>query len=117
MRSEETLVRSLVECWHDASGVARAREHVTSDYVHHTAMGDWSFDQWQAGMAWVDSVFADRAYTVQHVLVDGDRVAAYVRWVATRRSDGSRVEGAGAYHCRLEGGLVAEDWDVFAPMS
>jgi len=44
-------------------------------------------------------------------------VAAFIVWSATRRSDQSPVAGRGAYHCRLDSGLVAEDWDVFFPSS
>jgi hypothetical protein len=42
-------------------------------------------------------------------------VAAYFEWRGTRAADGSAVEGRGAYHFRLTGGLIAEDWDVFFP--
>jgi SnoaL-like domain len=69
-----------------------------------------------AGLAWVDSFFTDRVYDVQHVLVDGQMVAAFLRWRATRRTDGSPVVGVGAYHCRIVDGLVSEDWDVFFPL-
>jgi hypothetical protein len=41
--------------------------------------------------------------------------AGYLRWRGTRRDDGSAVDGRGAYHCRIEDGRVAEDWDVFFP--
>ncbi len=45
-------------------------------------------------------------------------VAAFLRWAGTRRSDGSAVDGRGAYHCRLsDDATVVEDWDAFAPMS
>jgi SnoaL-like domain len=86
-------------------------------YVHHTPWGDWSFAEFRAGMEYVDSVFAGRRYQVLHMISEGSFVAAYVRWTATRRADGSAVDGRGAYHCRLTGGLVAEDWDAFFPSS
>ena len=118
MSTPADLVRSIVEdCWTDAVGVERMRAMVAPDYVHHSVVGDWTFDQFAAGLAWVDSVFSGRHYVVEHVLVDGELVAAYLRWSATRRSDGSAVDGRGAYHARLVDGAVREDWDVFHPMS
>jgi len=90
-------------------------ELVAPGYVHHTPFGDWTFAQFRSGMEWVDATFAGRSYRVEHVLVEGDRAAAAIAWSATRTSDGSRVDGRGAYHCRLVDGLIAEDWDVFVP--
>ena len=72
-------------------------------------------DGFAKGLEWVDSIFADRRYRVEHVVAEEGTVAAFLSWTATRRSDGAAVEGRGAYHCRLEDGLVAEDWDVFFP--
>ncbi len=62
-------------------------------------------------------MFADRSYRVQQVVVEGDPVAVYLTWSATRRADAAPVEGRRAYHFRLAGGLIAEDWDVFSSMS
>ena len=118
MDESAELVRTIVEeCWSDAAGIARMRDLVTPAYVHHAVVGDWTFAQFAAGLDWVERQFADRSYVAEHVLVDGERAAAYVRWRATRVADGRPVEGRGAYHCRLVDGLVAEDWDVFFPMS
>jgi hypothetical protein len=112
------VVRLLIEeCWSDDSGLDRMAGQLTPGYVHHTPWGDWSFAEFRTGMEYVDSVFADRSYQVTHVISEGDLVAAYLSWTGTRRTDGSAVAGRGAYHCRLAGGLVAEDWDVFFPAS
>jgi hypothetical protein len=48
-------------------------------------------------------------------VVEGDLVATFFGWSGTRTADGSPVEGRGAYHFRLEGGRIREDWDVFFP--
>lgn len=118
MTDPRKLVRVVVEeCWPSLDGLDRLEELVAPAYVHHTPFGDLDFEQFRAGLAYVESVFTDRAYRVEHVVVEGDLVAAYVSWTATRVADGSPVEGRGAYHCRVAGGLVAEDWDVFFPMS
>jgi hypothetical protein len=110
------LVRSVVEgCWSDSGGVERMRGCVASDYIHHTAWGDCDFEQFREGVEWVDSVFADRRYRVEHVVAEDGMVAAFLTWTGTRRADGSAVEGRGAYHCRIADGLIAEDWDVFFP--
>jgi len=112
------LVRVVVEeCWPGLAGLDRLQEFVAPDYVHHTPFGDLDFEQFRSGLAYVESVFTNRAYRAEHVLVEGDLAAAYVSWTATRVADGSAVEGRGAYHCRIAEGLVAEDWDVFFPTS
>jgi hypothetical protein len=117
MTASEALVRMIVEeCWSSDAGVARLSAYVAPDYVHHAIPGDWTFEQWKGGVAWIDGHFADRAYVVDHVVVDGDLAAAFIRWTATRRSDGSPVSGFGAYHCRIVDDVVAEDWDVFYPL-
>ncbi|MEP7022844.1 MAG: nuclear transport factor 2 family protein [Actinomycetota bacterium] len=110
------LVRALVEdCWRDQAGLDRMAELLTPGYVHHTPWGDWDYAQFLTGMEHVDSLFTGRTYRVMHLVDDGQLVAAFVKWSATRQSDGSTVDGRGAYHCRLEGDLVAEDWDAFFP--
>ena len=107
----------MQSCWSDTQGVERMRSLVAPDYVHHTPWGDWTFDQFAAGLDHVGTIFRDRSYEVVHVVADGDVVAALLRWTATRVADGSAVHGDGAYHCRVVDGLVREDWDVFRPMS
>ena len=112
------LVRFVVEeCWSDAAGLERMRACVSPGYVHHTPWGDWGFEQFREGVEWVDGVFGDRRYHVEHAVIEGAMAAAYLSWSGVRRADGSAVEGRGAYHCRLEDGLIAEDWDVFFPAS
>jgi len=114
----QELARTIVEeCWADEAGLDRMEALVTPDYVHHSAFGDVSFSGFREGIAWVEGVFADRSYRVEHTVVEGDLAAVYLAWSATRRADGSVVSGRGAYHLRVAGGRVAEDWDVFFPMS
>ncbi len=111
------LIRTVVEeCWSDPAGIERMRGFIADGYVHHTPFGDTDFDGFVRGLDWIDEQFDDRTYRVEHVLVDGDLAAAYLRWTAIRAADGVDVEGSGAYHCRLTGDRIAEDWDVFFPV-
>jgi hypothetical protein len=71
----------------------------------------------RAGLDYVDSVFTGRRYQVMHLVDDGTLVAVMLTWSAVRRADQSAVTGRGAYHCRLESGRIAEDWDVLFPLS
>jgi hypothetical protein len=90
------LVRALIEeCWSDQAGLDRMAGMLTPGYV--------------------DSLFSERRYRVVHLIDDGRLVAAFLSWSAVRRADQSLVDGHGAYHGRLDGGLVAEDWDAFFP--
>jgi SnoaL-like domain len=101
----------------DAAGLGRMEEHLAEDYVHHTAgFGDRDFAGFKQGLKWVDGQFADRTYAVEHIVVEGEPAAAYLRWTATRRADGTAVTGTGAYHCRIADGRIHEDRDVFYPM-
>jgi len=104
------------ECWSAPAGLERMRELVSPDYVHHTVSGDLTFDEFCRGVAWIDERLGQRSYCVEHLVVEGDRAAAYLSWQATRRADGTAVEGRGAYHCRFAGDVIAEDWDVFHPV-
>jgi ribosomal protein S18 acetylase RimI-like enzyme len=117
LRDPKDVVREAIGCWEGTDGLDRMEALLAPGYVHHTAFGDWTFAEFRHGMAWIESQFGGRAYTIEHVLAEGDLIAAYLSWTATRRSDGSAVDGRGAYHCRIAGGLIAEDWDVFAPGS
>lgn len=93
------LARTIVEeCWSDEAGLDRMATLVGPGYVHHSAFGDVPFAGFREGIAWVDGVFADHLS-------------------ATRRADGALVEGRDAYHFRIADGRIAEDWDVFFPMS
>jgi hypothetical protein len=62
-------------------------------------------------------VLTSRRYGLVHLVDDGVLVAALLMWTAVRRAGDSEVTGRGAYHCRLDGHLIAEDWDVCFPMS
>lgn len=116
MTDTRELVRTIVEeCWSDEAGTEQMRLLVTDGYVHHTPFGDWTFDQFCEGLAWIDGRITERRYRVEHVVVDGDLAAAYISWSGVRRDDAMPVDGRGAYHCRVQDGLVAEDWDVFNP--
>lgn len=112
------LVRVVVEeCWPGLDGLDRLEQLVAAGYVHHSVVGDVPFEGLRKGLEWVETVFTDRSYRVEHTVVEGDMVAAYVSWSGTRQADGTRAEGRGTYHCRVAGGLVVEDWDVFFPIS
>jgi len=116
--TNDELARTIVEeCWVDEAGLDRMESLVAADYVHHGAVGDVPFAGFREGIAWVDGVFAERSYRVEQTVVEGDLVAVLLTWSAIRRADGSAVSGRGAYHLRVADGRVAEDWDVFFPMS
>ena len=117
MTDARQIVRTIIEeCWSDDAGLERMRALVSRDYVHHTPMGDWTFEQFAAGLRWVDSLIAGRTYRVEHLLAEDGMFAALLSWHGTRREDESVIDGRGAYHCRIADGVVAEDWDVFFPM-
>lgn len=114
--NHERTVRAIVEeCWVSAAGVERMRTFLTAGYVHHSVLGDTDADGFAAGLAWLDGRIGERAYRVEHVVVSGELAAALLSWSGVRSDDGSAVTGSGAYHCRFEGGLISEDWDVFFP--
>jgi len=119
MNEDAELVRTIVEqCWAEPAGAERMRGLVTDDYIHHSPMGDWSFDQFAAGLEWIDSRIGERSYRMEHLILgDNGMAAAYLSWTGVRREGNEPVEGRGAYHCRIRDGQIAEDWDVFFPAS
>ncbi len=111
-----TIARTVVEeCWSDPAGAEHMRSLLAEGYVHHSPFGDWTFEQFVEGLEWVETRISARTYRLEHVVVEGDLVATFFGWSGTRTADGSPVEGRGAYHFRLEGGRIREDWDVFFP--
>jgi len=117
MVDRRSIVRTVVEdCWVDPmAGMERMRPLLAPGYVHHMAYHDTDADGFAAGLAWIDSRYGERHYTVLHIAIEGDLAAALLSFTGVRRDGGSAVVGRGAYHCRFEGDLIAEDWDVFFP--
>jgi SnoaL-like domain len=114
---QRSIVRTVVEdCWTDpVAGMERMRPLLAPGYVHHMPHLDTDAEGFAAGLAWIDSRIGQRVYTVLHIALEGDLAAALLSFTGVRRDDGSAVAGRGAYHCRFESDLIAEDWDVFFP--
>jgi predicted ester cyclase len=116
----EILVRDWFDCWndHDVDGLAR---FVAPDYVHHMMGGkDGGLDAFQYGFAAVVAAFPDIAYSITHVINDGQLVAAHLSGTGHHEGaflgippTGELATFRGAYHCRVSERIIAEDWDVF----
>lgn len=84
---------------------------LTDGFVHHKPDGTSSTKpQWLAevGTALAAVPFADLQVEVLHMLADGDHVVLYTR----RRLPGSDSGIAVVDILRLDGGLIAEAWEI-----
>ena len=100
MNDSRQLVGTIVEpYWSDGAGLERLRALATEDYGHHPPIGDWNFDQFRAGVEWIDGRTGERSDRAEQVLAER----------RTRRDDSRPVDRRGAYHCRLRDGRVCED--------
>jgi predicted ester cyclase len=116
----ERVLRAWIDCWsaHDIDGLS---EYVAPGYAHHMMGGrDGDIDAFTSGFAAVVGAFPDITYTVSHVIHEADLVAAYLTGSGHHEGEffglaptGTLTTFRGAYHCRLAGEKIVEDWDVF----
>ncbi len=122
--SAESVVRDWIGLWNEHA-VDRMHELAAPDYVHHAMTGRHvDLDGFLAGFSDIVAAFPDITYSVEHVVADGDRAAVYLVGTGTHGGDyfliaptGKKVTFRGTYHCRVSGGLIVEDWDVFDLLS
>ena len=120
----ESVVRSWIALWNEHA-VDRIPELVAPGYVHHAMTGrELDVDGFRAGFADVVAAFPDVTYAIEHVIADGDMAAVYLVATGTHQGDyfliaptGRQVTFRGVYHCRVSGGRIVEDWDVFDLLS
>jgi steroid delta-isomerase-like uncharacterized protein len=118
------LVRRWIDCWsaHDLDGLT---DLVAPDYVHHEMSGaDRDLAAFAAGLGAVIAAFPDIEYEVRHVIASGDLVAVSLSGTGHHQGGfygvaptGDLTTFRGSYHCRIDDGRIAEDWDVFDLLS
>ena len=114
------LVERWIAVW-NSHQLDPLRSMVTPDYVHHTMGGaDLDIVGFDAGLRGVLSAFPDLRYDTIHVVETAAFAAVALRATGTHRASylgisasGKQVTFRGMYHCRVDDGLIAEDWDVF----
>jgi len=120
LEESRRLVRRKIALWYEPDRVDELRTLVAVDYVHHTPHGDLDFGAFAEQLGYLAATFTEPKVDVLHVVVEGDLAAAYIGYEATHSGPfggveptGCRVSTTGAYHCRIAGGAVAEDWDAW----
>lgn len=66
--------------------------------------------EYGAGLAGVIDLFPDFHWTLEELVVDGDRVAARLTDTGTSAADGRRIRIQEFAHYRLAAGVIAEVW-------
>ena len=124
LEESRRLVRRKIALWYEPDRLDELRSLVTDDYVHHAPQGDLSFAAFAEQLGYLATTFTEPKVEVLHVVVEDDLAAAFIAYEATHSGPfggveptGCRVSTTGAYHCRIAGGLIREDWDLFYPMS
>lgn len=118
-QASKAIVRRIIDCWNALDW--RAFEALLApDYVHHAARIDLDLEGFRRGAAGMSAAFADVHYAIDHLLAEGEMVAAYLRVRATHGGEfmgvpatGRNLEAVVAYHARVRDGRVLEDWDVW----
>ena len=114
--------RDLIEGYlaaYNAGDLDHLARFVTPGYVHRNNDQALTLDQFKLGAAWLRKGMPDFQTRVEDVIEVGDRLA--VRWTARGTHQGSLLGEAptgkqivlyGATFYRLEGDLIAEDWEA-----
>ena len=122
MTTEENkaLVRKWLDLWNQHA-LDELAALVTPNYIHHTSSGEGiDFARFQQGFTWILRAYPDMHYAITHVLAEKDLVAVYLVGQGTQQGSfygiaptGQPSVFSGVYHCRIQDGLIAEDWDIF----
>ena len=118
--ANEALVLRWIDCW-NSHDVDRLADYVAPGYIHHLSSGaDRDLDAFHAGFGAVVRAFPDISYSAVHLVSARDLVAAFLIGTGHHNGPffgvpptGDLTTFRGAYHCRVEAGQIAEDWDVF----
>ena len=114
------VVSRWLEAWNDHD-LDRLDQLAAAGYRHHASNGrELDLAGFRAGLAAVLAAFPDMQYVVEHLIVEGDLVAAYVVGTASHQGPFLGLAPtqlparfAGTYHARVEADRIVEDWDVF----
>jgi predicted ester cyclase len=117
----KALLRTIIErYWTSEAGMDELAAHIAPGYVHHAPLGELNWDQFRAGLAALRGLSPVLSYRVTHIIAEGDLYAVHVRSTISHSGaagdiapTGKVVECAGAYHCRMAGDKIVEDWDVW----
>jgi len=118
--STRETVLAWVARW-TPEGVERLDELVGPGYVHLAMNGhDLDLAGFKAGLLAVLASFPDMVYRVRHVVAQDGMAAVYLGASGTHKGSylgvaptGEAADFTGAYHARVVGGQIVEDWDVF----
>jgi predicted ester cyclase len=116
----ERVLRAWIGLWNDHA-LGRLGEVVSPTYVHHASSGrDLDLEGFRGGFAAILDAFPDIEYRTEHVVVQGDLVAAYLTARGVHQgvyfgipASQREVTFRGMYLCRIDAGRISEDWDVF----
>ena len=117
----KALVRRAWEAFAGQEGLDRLAAFYAADYVAHRTDGETS--GWAANRRYMEAVFAafpDLRVTVEDLVAEGDRVVSRVTLRGTHRGElygiaptGAAVAFVGTNVARVEGGKIAEEWELY----
>ncbi len=117
----KTVVRRLIEESWNQNNLAVADELLSSDFVDHNLPpgAPNGVEGYKQGVTMFRASFPDIQFTIEHMLVEHDRVAIRLSGHGTHRGTfmgiaptGRQVTFGGMAFIRLDGGKVAERWGL-----
>jgi predicted ester cyclase len=92
----------------------KMNELIATDYVYHGPGGHEikGIEGMKKFITWVHTGFPNIHFTVNDLIVEGDRVVSFWTMKGTHKSN-KQVEQQGIIISRVVNGKVAEDWEIF----
>jgi predicted SnoaL-like aldol condensation-catalyzing enzyme len=110
----KAVVQRAMAALLETGGVDALAPFLSDDFVHHRPGGvDSTKAQWLDAVRTAMVPLAGMRVEIQQLLADGDRVVVYSRrWLADGGPEIAVVE-----IWRIDGGLVAEGWELIEPVA
>ncbi|MEV7805907.1 nuclear transport factor 2 family protein [Microbispora sp. NPDC088329] len=108
-----SIVRQALAALIATGDVDALAPSLSDDFVHHRPDATRTKAEWLAAVRAAFVPLAGMQVEIRHVLADGDHVVMHSR----RRLPGAGPEIAVVDIWRLDGGLIAEAWEIIEPVS
>jgi C-1 hydroxylase len=118
VKANKALVSQVIEIW-NRRDLDAFFELLAPGYIEHLTTGDITLEQLKDYAPAFFAAFPDIRFTIEHMVAEGDKVAAVVNWKATHRGEylgipptGKKIDITVANIIKISGGKWAEFWNV-----
>jgi steroid delta-isomerase-like uncharacterized protein len=117
-KENKELVRHVVDLWNRRELDAFFRL-LAPGYIEHLPTGDIHLNQLKEYAREFFTAFPDIQFTIEDIIAEGDRVAAFINWKGTHRgtymgipATGKKIDITNAVIVKIAAGKWAEFWNV-----